>query len=48
MAVDYACEHCGFTGRDPLEDDADLLLCSQCGEQVVPLEPGSGMVTEWD
>jgi len=48
MAVDYVCEHCGFAGRDADEDDADFVQCSQCGEQVVPLTPGSGIVTEWD
>jgi len=48
MAVDYVCDRCGFAGRDPDEDDADFVLCSQCGEQVVPLAPGSGIVTEWD
>ena len=48
MAVDYVCEHCGFAGRDPDVDDADLVLCSQCGEQVVPLGPGSGIVTEFE
>lgn len=48
MAVDYVCEYCGFAGRDRTEDDADFVLCSQCGEQVVPLPRGSGIVTEWD
>jgi predicted RNA-binding Zn-ribbon protein involved in translation (DUF1610 family) len=47
MAVDYACEYCGFTGRDRSEDDVDLVQCSQCGEMVVPLGRGSGIVTEW-
>jgi predicted RNA-binding Zn-ribbon protein involved in translation (DUF1610 family) len=48
MSVDYVCEHCGFAGRDRDEDDADFVLCSQCGEQVVPLPGGSGIVTTWD
>lgn len=47
MAVDYACEFCGFTGRDPWEDDADMVQCSQCGELVVPLARHSGVVTDW-
>lgn len=48
MAVDYVCEHCGFSGRDREADDADQVLCSQCGEQVVPLPPSSGIVTDVD
>ena len=47
MAVDYVCEFCGFAGRDRSEDDADRVQCSQCGELVVPLPPGSGIVTDW-
>lgn len=48
MSVDYVCEHCGFSGRDRDEDDADFVLCSQCGEQVIPLPRRSGIVTTWD
>ena len=47
MAVDYVCEFCGFAGRYHSESDADMVQCSQCGEQVVPLGPGSGIVTDW-
>ena len=47
MGVDYVCEYCGFAGHEPREDDADLVQCSQCGELVVPLRPGSGLVTDW-
>ena len=39
MAVDYACERCGYTGRDLSEDDIDRVQCSQCGEPVVPVGP---------
>jgi hypothetical protein len=48
MSTEYSCEYCGFTGRDRNECDSDLVQCSQCGELVVPLPPGSGIVTDWD
>ena len=48
MSVDYACEFCGFAGRDHSESDADLVQCSQCGEMVVPLGARSGIATDWD
>ena len=47
MGVDYVCEYCGFAGHEPSEDDADRVQCSQCGELVVSLPAGSGMVTDW-
>ena len=47
VAVDYVCELCGFAGRCHSEIEADLVQCSQCGELVVPLELGSGIVTDW-
>lgn len=43
MRVDYACEYCGFSGTSITEDDADFVQCSQCGELVVYLPPGSGL-----
>jgi hypothetical protein len=45
MGVDYVCEHCGYAGHDDTEDDADLVQCRDCGELVVPLPPGSGLVS---
>lgn len=47
MGIDYVCEYCGFAGHEPSEDDADRVQCSQCGELVIPLRPGSGLVTDW-
>lgn len=44
MAVEYVCEYCGYAGRDESEDDADRVQCIMCGELVVPLQPGSGLV----
>ena len=44
MSVAYVCEYCGFAGVDPAEDDVDRVQCRDCGELVVPLPPGSGLV----
>lgn len=44
MAVEYVCEYCGYAGRDESEDDVDRVQCLMCGELVVPLPPGSGLV----
>ncbi len=42
--VDYVCEFCGHAGRVFGEDDVDRVQCRDCGELVVPLPPGSGIV----
>ena len=45
MAVEYVCEYCGHAGRVyGLVISADEVLCRDCGELVVPLEPNSGIV----
>ena len=48
MGVDYVCEWCGYAGHSRATNDADEVLCSQCGEQVVPLAPGSGIIDGTD
>jgi DNA-directed RNA polymerase subunit RPC12/RpoP len=42
--VEYVCAWCGFAGIDPDEDLVDHVQCPQCGELVLPLEPGSGLL----
>jgi DNA-directed RNA polymerase subunit RPC12/RpoP len=44
VGVDYVCEWCGYVGHSRSASDADDVQCSQCGEQVVPQPPGSGIV----
>jgi predicted RNA-binding Zn-ribbon protein involved in translation (DUF1610 family) len=44
MGVDYVCQWCGYAGHTRGSDDADEVQCSQCGELVVPLPRGSGIV----
>ena len=42
--VEYVCEYCGHADRVPGETDVDRVQCRDCGELVVPLPPGSGIV----
>ena len=44
LGCDYVCQWCGYAGHSRALDDADLVLCTQCGEAVVPLPAGSGIV----
>jgi hypothetical protein len=44
MPVEYVCEFCGHAGRVWDEVDVDRVQCRDCGELVVPLPPGSGIV----
>jgi hypothetical protein len=46
MGVDYVCEYCGYGGHDSSESDVDRVQCRECGELVVPLPPGSGLVDD--
>jgi DNA-directed RNA polymerase subunit RPC12/RpoP len=48
MAVEYVCEYCGHAGRVHGEDDVDAVQCRDCGELVVPLPRGSGVVDSDD
>ena len=42
--IEYVCEFCGHAGRVRGETDVDRVQCRDCGELVVPLPPGSGVV----
>jgi ribosomal protein L37E len=30
--IRYICQHCGYEGTDPDEDDLDRVQCAMCGE----------------
>ena len=42
--VDYVCEFCGHAGRVHGHRDVDEIQCRDCGELVVPLRSGNGIV----
>ncbi|MBK9739945.1 MAG: hypothetical protein IPO93_10600 [Actinobacteria bacterium] len=46
MGVDYVCEYCGHAGHDSSQGDVDMVQCRDCGELVVPLPPGSGILDD--
>jgi DNA-directed RNA polymerase subunit RPC12/RpoP len=48
MSVEYVCENCGHAGRVQTVDDVDGVQCRDCGELVVPLPDGSGVVDSDD
>jgi len=42
--IEYVCEFSGHAGRIRGETDADRVQCRDCGELVVALPAGSGII----
>jgi len=38
MATLYACDYCGYEGRDEEARLVEEILCPMCGEPVTPLD----------